>query len=73
MLLKDNFWWFGMFHWKETWIKHQNTYILTILAPKCDRLQPYPGQESQKSYHFFHFCSSIAYIVLPKGNFSVVW
>ena len=43
---------------------------MTILAPKCDRLQPYRGHESQKDNYFFHFCSSIVYIVLPKVNFS---
>ena len=71
--LKVIFWWFGRIYWGEILIKNQNTYILTILAPKCDRLQPYPGHESQKNHYFFHFCITIVYTVMHKGNFFIVW
>ena len=53
-----------MFYWGEIWIKHQNTFILTILVSKCDRLQPYPGHESQKNYYFFTF----AEVLFEKYN-----
>ena len=68
--LKVIFWWFGRIYWGQILKKYQNTQIL---APKCDQSLPYPGHESQKNHYFFYFCSSSIYIVLPKGNFFVVW
>ena len=53
--LKVIFWWFGMSHWWKILMKYQNTHILTIMAPKCDPLSPYPGHESRKYHYFFHF------------------
>ena len=71
--LKVIFWWFGMSHWWKILMKYQNTHILTIMAPKCDPLPPYPGHESRKYHYFFHFCSSSLHIMLLKDNFLVVW
>ena len=54
-------------------IKYQNTYLLTILAPKFDFLLPYPGHELQKIIIFFYFSNSSLHILLPEGQFLVVW
>ena len=54
------------------WIKYQNTYILTIFAPKCEHLLPYPGHDVQKIV-MFCFYNSVVDIVLLKGDFLVVW
>ena len=56
-----------MYYRGEIRIKNQNTNILTILAPKCDRLQPYPGHESQKNHYFFTF----AEVLFEKYNYVV--
>ena len=61
------------FYCGEILIKYQNTYILTILAPKCDILPSYPAHESQKIIIFCYFSNSSIYIVLLKGNIFVVW
>ena len=50
----------------------QKNLILTILTPKCDPLLPYPGHESQK-INFFYFYNNSVQIVLPNGNFLVLW
>ena len=43
--LKVIIWWFGRFYLGEMLIKYQNTYILTILTPKCALLPPYPSHK----------------------------
>ena len=49
------FWWFGRIYWWKMLIKYQNTYLLTILAPKFDFLLPYPGHELQIIIIIFYF------------------
>ena len=66
-------WWIGRIYRGEILIKYQNTYILMILAPKCDFLPPYPGHELQKIIILFYFSISSLHNVLPKGHFLLVW
>ena len=67
--LKVIFGWFGRIYWGEILIKYKNIYDLTILAPKCDFLPPYPGHEVQKIIFLFYFFNSSLHIVWPTGVF----
>ena len=55
MLPKGVFLWFGEIYWEEIWIKYQNTYILTILAPIYELFHPILIMNSKKSLFFLLF------------------
>ena len=63
--------WFCKFYCVEMLIKHQNTNILTNLAPKCDILLSYPGHELQNII-FFYFSNISIYIALLKVSICVL-
>ena len=54
-------------------IKYQNNCILTILAPKWLPSTALPWAWISKTHFFFYFSNSFLDIVLPKGDFMVVW
>ena len=69
--LSVSFMWFRKFYCVEILIKHQNNYILTNLAPKCDILLSYPRHEPQTIIFFFTF--PIVPYILCCLNVIFVW
>ena len=47
--------------------------IWRFLPQNSDLLLPYPEHELQKIFFLFYFSNSFLDIVLPKGDFLVVW
>ena len=66
------FWWFRKTHCGEMLIKYQKYQYFNDFRPKCDHLPPYPSYQMQKII-IFYLSNNFLYIVLPKGNFLMVW
>ena len=61
--LKVIFWWFGRIYWGKILIKYQNSYILTILAPKYWPSTALPWVLIAKKSLFFFTFLIVSYIL----------